>query len=120
MLKHHEGMPYDVAAVRAHFPALRDGAAHFDTLPEQVQDRAEALDSSVQGVELGRVRLELDRVGQVMRIDRRGLVAGRSGARVELAVHLDPDILQGDLLVGGLDQVGMGQATRQRAEQEFG
>lgn len=30
MLKHHEDMAYDVAAVRAHFPALREGAAHFD------------------------------------------------------------------------------------------
>ena len=30
MLKHDEGMAYDVAAVRAHFPALREGAAHFD------------------------------------------------------------------------------------------
>lgn len=87
--------------------------------PETI-DRAEALDGRIQGVEFGHVRREPDGVGQLVRIDRCGLVAGRSGARVELAVNLDPDIFQGDLLVGGLDQVGMSQAARQRAEQQFG
>ncbi|HEX8869609.1 MAG TPA: cysteine desulfurase-like protein, partial [Lentzea sp.] len=46
-------MAYDVAAVRAHFPALREGAAHFDgpggsQTPDVVGDAVrEALTSAV-------------------------------------------------------------------------
>src|SRR6478752_2189320 len=54
-----------------------------------------------------------------MRIDRRVFETGRARTRIELSLHFNRDILQIDLLVGRLDEVGMRQATRQRAEQQF-
>ncbi len=86
-------MTYDVAAVRAHFPALEEGAAHFDgpggtQTPRAVADAiARTLTSAIanRGIVTRAERRAEDAVtqcrsamGDLLNADSRGVVVGRS------------------------------------------
>jgi cysteine desulfurase family protein (TIGR01976 family) len=86
-------MPHDVAAVRAHFPALKEGAAHFDgpggsQVPSQVGDAVAATMTSAianQGPLTAASRHAAEVVtsaraamGDLLGVDPGGVVFGRS------------------------------------------
>jgi cysteine desulfurase family protein (TIGR01976 family) len=86
-------MPHDVAAVRAHFPALKEGAAHFDgpggsQVPSQVGDAVAATMTSAianQGTLTAASRHAAQVVtsaraamGDLLGVDPGGVVFGRS------------------------------------------
>ena len=94
-------MPYDVAAVRAHFPALREGAAHFDgpggtQTPDVV---AEAVATTLMSAVANRgavtpAERRADRIvhearaamGDLMGVVPEGIVFGRSATELTFMV----------------------------------
>lgn len=101
-------MSLDVAAVRAHFPALAEGAAHFDgpggtQTPEPVARAvAETLTAAVanRGTVTAAERRAEDIVaaartalGDLLRADPRGIIFGRSAT--ELTFHLSRTLAAG-------------------------
>jgi cysteine desulfurase family protein (TIGR01976 family) len=94
-------MPYDVAAVRAHFPALREGAAHFDgpggtqtpdTVGAAVADALTAAVANRGAVTPAERRAESIVVsaraamGDLLRLAPEGVVFGRSATELTFIV----------------------------------
>src|SRR3954469_1763737 len=95
-----------------------DGAGDLLRVEQEVEDWAGSLDGGVQlgdGLR-GGGRLEVDRVGDVVRVDGDALEARAAGSRVHLGGDLDLERVERHLQIGGLDEEDVGQAAAENTE----